>query len=454
MATHIIRSRVSLLLSAALVAVPSLAFAQSAPEGAPPAAPTETPAPPAPIDMAAPPPASLSDSAPADGAAAGPSLSDVSAKLDGLEEAYGGTKAIVDALAKIKVSGYIQGRYENHAESIDGVNRATGRATEFNRFFIRRGRLKVTYTGTNAEYMIQTDATGDGVVLKDAEASIVDSWTPLNLKLTFGQFKVPFGYEVLQSSGDREMPERSVAIRTFFPNERDRGVRLQASNGAFRFSGAVVNGNFIQDGTLNNAYQNTDNNGWKDVVARVGADLDWLVLGLSGSYGIELLTSAAVPAAGMTPAVPITFNEVARARIGGDIQTYLDDGIGGLALKAEAVMQRDRHRKTTGDFATGADPCKDVVAWGGILTAVQNVGDYWGLFARLDQYRANISDRAGCAGATQNKKLTTFGGGLNIYASANVKFTGVYEKVWGALKDTTPTGRNDDRLTLQIQAKF
>ncbi len=102
--------------------------------------------------------------------------------------------------------------------------RPPGRITNFDRFLVRRGRLKATYTGENAEYLLQIDATGDGVVLKDAEATFVDTWTPLGLRFTMGQFKVPFGYEVLQSSSDREMPERAAVIRALFPGERDRGA--------------------------------------------------------------------------------------------------------------------------------------------------------------------------------------------------------------------------------------
>ena len=102
------------------------------------------------------------------------------------------------------------------------------------------------YSGDNAEYLLQIDATGDGVVLKDGEATFVDTWTPLGLRFTMGQFKVPFGYEVLQSSADREMPERARVIRALFPGERDRGARLTGTYQWFNFMAALVNGNFTQ----------------------------------------------------------------------------------------------------------------------------------------------------------------------------------------------------------------
>jgi Phosphate-selective porin O and P len=452
---------------AAMCAAPSFAMAQDAPPPATsdvPAAPADAPAP-APADA----PAPLADSAPADGAGApAPNLSDVSAKVDGLEEAFNGTKATVDGLSKLKISGYVQGRLELHEISKAGVDDA-GKPLIFDRFYVRRGRLKALYSGTNAEYMLQIDATGDGVVLKDAEASIVDSWTPFNFKLTVGQFKVPFGYEVLQSSGDREMPERSLYIRSFFPNERDRGVRLNASRDWFRFSGAVVNGNFIQD----SIYANTDPNGWKDVVARVGGDFDWFVFGISGSYGKALNTTLGKAAViggadangdkvltgneiSITPATPTTYTAYMRARVGVDVQTYFDvPGVGGLALKGETALSRDRN--TGAPSSLPADPCKDVVALGWILTGIQNIGDHFGVVARVDQYRPNMAARTGCTASLTatptSTKTTTLGLGLNLYVSSNVKLSVFGEKVTGR-QDIAPTDRYDDRVTVQMQAKF
>jgi hypothetical protein len=455
-----------MLLIAAVCAAPSLAFAQA------PAASAEAPAAP-PADAPPPAPAAVppadAEVAPADAVAPAPTLSDVAAKVDGLEEAYGGTKVIVDSLAKIKLSGYIQARLGLHENSAAGVlNNST--ATIFDRFYVRRARLKVLYAGTNMEYMLQIDATGAGTVLKDAEASFVDTWTPFNFKLTGGQFKVPFGYEVLQSSGDREMMERSRFIRAFFPNERDRGLRLQASRNWFRFAAAVVNGNFIQDGTANGAYANTDPNGWKDVIGRVGVDFDWLVAGVSGSYGKTLATTLVTS----TPAAPATYLAWMRTRVGADVQAYLDvPNVGGLALKGEFAWQNDHNV----DATKVADPCNDVSSLGWYALAVQNIGDYLGVVFRVDQYKWNMaSDAATCAVdaysnnpwlAPSNTTTTTYGGGLLAYVSGNLKFSVIGEKVTGRrnyAEYTTPAtmpktyvwqpGSDDDRITFQLQAKF
>src|SRR5262249_2047214 len=138
-------------------------------------------------------------------------LSALEGKVDGLQESYLETKTTVDALNRLKFSGYIQGRFEWHDDSIDGVNLQNRPATT-TRFLVRRGRLKATYAGTLAEFILQIDATGSGVELKDAEATLIEPWTGENIRLTVGQFKWPFGFEVLQSSSVREMPERSLVI--------------------------------------------------------------------------------------------------------------------------------------------------------------------------------------------------------------------------------------------------
>ena len=53
-------------------------------------------------------------------------------------------------------------------------------------------------------------------------------------EFTLGQFKIPFGFEVLQSSSDREMPERTAMARALYPGERDRGGRMMYTYDWFR----------------------------------------------------------------------------------------------------------------------------------------------------------------------------------------------------------------------------
>src|SRR6185436_18727522 len=97
----------------------------------------------------------------------------VEGKLEGMEESSAATNATVDALKRIKVSGYIQGQYEWHDDAGAGLDAQFRANKGTNRFRVRRGRLKTLYQGTMSEFMLQIDATPDGVTLKDAEASLV-----------------------------------------------------------------------------------------------------------------------------------------------------------------------------------------------------------------------------------------------------------------------------------------
>lgn len=87
-------------------------------------------------------------------------------KIDGVEESYLDTKSTVDKLAKIKVSGYIQARYEYAMDTgIMGSNAAGSNMTSSQmqgRFKVRRGRVKVGQEGDLGDFAVQvvTWATG------------------------------------------------------------------------------------------------------------------------------------------------------------------------------------------------------------------------------------------------------------------------------------------------------
>jgi hypothetical protein len=457
-----------------------------------PAAPVETPPSPAPSDAAPPAPSDAAPPAPSDvppaplpppplAEPAAPSLnermSEVEGKVDGMNEQLLATSSTVSGLAKLKFSGYLQGRYELRNDSVSGLD-AQGRVTNFDRFSVRRARLKATYAGENAEYVLQIDATGDGVALRDAEATFVDTWSPLGLRVTVGQFKVPFGYEVLQSSGDREMPERSRVIRGLFPGERDRGLRIVGRWEWLRLMAAAVNGNFTND----SVYTTFDQNRYADVYGRLGGDLGFFVFGLSGQFGEKLLTSLSQAARvsgtdsngdGMITGDEITLTAATMQsirrnslwRVGADAQFYYDiEGLGGLALKGEVVLGGEKNLAYRG---LAADPCRDVKQFGWILTLVQNFGDKVGVVARLDQYNPNRDVAAGTSMtcmdlATQaaNDKITTLGGGLLLHISGNLKASAIYEHLWRDASLAASASRAPanwvptDMFTLQLQAKY
>ena len=168
---------------------------------------------------------------------------------------------------KLKISGYIQSEWQmsqidvngnaskdmkvgagaNAAEKADAI---ANPGASFNRFGVRRGRLKATYTDNGCIGVFYIDATEKGVVVKEAYVAALDPWANI-LTLKGGIFNRPFGYEIEYSSSSRESPERSRVIQTLFPSERDLGgmITLQAPKtspwNVLKLDLALVAGNAI-----------------------------------------------------------------------------------------------------------------------------------------------------------------------------------------------------------------
>lgn len=154
---------------------------------------------------------------------------------------------------KVKLSGYIQGQFTSDA--------AADPETDFR---MRRARLKLEAPVSEmAALTLQIDATRT-VELKDAYLDLgrpTDNW-----RLRLGQSKVPFMYEVLESSSSRLEPERTALAGTLFPGERDLGAWAYLKN----VLGDGIPGATLDVGFQNGAGANTaDNNDNKDIVARL-----------------------------------------------------------------------------------------------------------------------------------------------------------------------------------------
>jgi hypothetical protein len=437
------------ILVMALLSAPTAWAQEAKPAAEPVSSVPESAAPPAPA------------SAPGDAAQAAGSVDEriaaLEARLAKAEERAAATDASVTGLKKLKLSGYVQGRYEWHQDAVDGWENWKNE----NRFSVRHGYLGARYEGTYGEYFLQIDAnTNEGVALKDAEATLVDPWTPFHFKLTVGQFKLPFGYEITQSDADRELPERASVIPGLFVNDRDRGLRLQAKYEMLRFGAALVNGAslFKKDfkdkaGFVQNGYVP---NGFRTVVGRLGVDLGAFVGGLSGLWGRTLET-------GDDPGKDNwdyrTYKRYEQIRLGADVQTYFDlPGVGGMALKGELLWGRKKNLDYNG---LPANSCLDARSFGWIITFAQNFGDHAGLAVRVDQYDPLLSGSLSSSCVAKAKtddvvdrrdrdKVTRLGVAGLLHASANTKVTLSYEHLW----EQAESKKANDIVTAQLQARF
>lgn len=132
-----------------------------------------------------------------------------------------------------KLSGYIQTQFQIGQQDaglkIGAPN--LNNESNYSRFGIRRGRVKVEREQGIAKGVFQIDLTEKGLAIKDAYMSIEDPWIGRS-EIKAGVFNRPFGYEIGYSSSNRESPERSMLMQTLFPEERDVGamVTLQAND--------------------------------------------------------------------------------------------------------------------------------------------------------------------------------------------------------------------------------
>lgn len=126
----------------------------------------------------------------------------------------------------LKINGWIQTQFQwtptKGATTFDGGDFANN---SNNRFMIRRGRLKFTYTKDIAQFVFQINATERGINVADFFAKVNDPWKK-GFYIQGGIMNRPFGFEINQSSVDRETPERSRYIQILTPNERDMGAAI------------------------------------------------------------------------------------------------------------------------------------------------------------------------------------------------------------------------------------
>lgn len=292
------------------------------------------------------------------------------------------------AEAAVKVSGYVQSRYVNDA--------ARGPASDF---LVRRARLKVSGTITeNADILFQIDAAGS-VTVKDGAVG----WGRGGWHLQFGQRKVPFGFQILESSSVRLALERAKFINSLFPGRRDRGVFVfyapQGEGLPVTLSFAIVNGN---------GPNKDDNNNHKNLVFRVEAKPKWGTVGASYYTGNFTNDSTGVT--------------TAMVRSG----FYLVRTTDTVEFQGEFVAGRERGQSVQGWYLQGAHRLTNLPA---------------AVFVRRELFDPNRN----AAADEYNNTIV----GAAFYADKATTFTCQYQFV----RDPATAG-DDNSLGLQMQVKY
>ncbi|MEK6756713.1 MAG: hypothetical protein AABZ02_11230 [Bacteroidota bacterium] len=409
--------------------------------------------------------------------------SELKGQVEGMNEMLLDMKSTVDALKKIKITGYIQSQYQT-AES-DGIGTFSGGSfpsSVHSRFLLRRGRVKVNYDNDLTQYVLQIDVTQNGVGIKDAYATIKEPWLK-SFSLTGGIFDRPFGFEISYSSSSRESPERTRLFQTLFPGERELGAKIEITppeTSPLSFLNVRAG---LLNGVLNTA---NENDNFKDLIGRVGVQVPLAEQGLAIDGGLSFYSGQARSNSRFVyktngPAKNFTVDSTAanvgsyhdRSYLGADVQLYYDlPGLGGLSLRGEFISGKQPGTATSGVFynpGSTITPLYQRNFTGWYINYVQNIGLEHQLVVKYDELDPNTDVEGNDIGApgknlaVADVRYTTFGIGWIYHWDANVKFTFYYdivanEKVNPAtnLASLIPFKEDikDNVFTVRMQYKF
>lgn len=398
-------------------------------------------------------------------------MTEVKGQVEGMNETLLEMKSTLDALKKIKISGYMQAQFVNIGSegSVGGYSGGGFDKNQHNHFQLRRGRLKVVYDNDLTQYVVQFDAVPSAVTIKDAYITTKEPWLKA-FSLTAGVFDRPFGFEISYSSSSRETPERSRLFQTLFPGERDLGAKiefgmLEGPLSFLNFKGGFFTGNGIAN--------ETDNA--KDFIGRLGVSLPFTEENLaidagaslySGKVLLETGKKAYKLASATSAGTEGTGKYIDRKYFGADVQIYYDlPVIGGFSLRGEFITGKQPGNATNSNYHKVDATDIYVREFSGYyINYVQNLGLSNQFVLKYDVYDPNTKVSGDEIGANAAAKLSagdikynTLGIGLVHHWDANVKFTCYYEKVKnetsakliGFDKDI-----KDDVFTVRMQYKF
>lgn len=416
-------------------------------------------------------------------------LEEVKGALDGLNESFAEYRGYVDALRKIKISGYLQTQFRytdviNPAYTVGNFSGGSFPANAKNLFQVRRGRIKFNYDNTLTQFVIQADMINTGFTLKDAYLSVTDPWIR-TFAIQAGVFDRPFGYEISFSSSNRETPERSRLFQTLFPGERDLGAKLIVALQSGPFTNLRLDiGLFNGVGPNANEVDN-----FKDLVGHLGYQIPFeeanaeLDLGVSGYLGTvrsasKYIYAIADPGTGVKRfTVDSTASNVSlgveRTYVGFDAQLYLNVlPLGGTILRGEFVS--GKQPGTLGSNASLQAAISGDVAKrsfnGYYAYLVQNVGTRDQIVVKYDVLTPNTDVstadfRTGTNLTAADIAYKTLGLGYVHYLDDNVKVVLYYEFISNDQLDPSllaassslypyTTNARDNVLTVRMQYKF
>ncbi len=404
-------------------------------------------------------------------------------RIDGIDETLLDMKSTLDALKKIKISGYIQTQFQT-AETT-GISSFAGGDFPKNvrsRLLVRRGRFKINYDNDLSQYVLEVDVTQNGVALKDVYIWIKEPWLR-TFALQTGSFYRPFGYEVLHSHSVIETPEFARAVQTLLPGERDLGAQIEVTPETgplsyFNLKAGLFNG-------MGNSANENDRT--KDFIGRLGFQLPFDEQNLAIDGGLSIYSGkvmsnsnfiygfhegSAVKRYKVDSALTNTLGNYGRSYYGADMQIYYDiPDIGGLSLRGEYLLGQQPGTSTSNGFYNPGSTVtplyiRNFSGW--YLLYLQNIGLKNQIVVKYDVLDPNTDVDGGDIGAAGSNltvgdiKYSTLGLGWIYHWDANVKFTLYYDMVTNEQVNAAATGSlvpfkqdfKDNVFTMRMQYKF
>jgi hypothetical protein len=187
------------------------------------------------------------------------------------------------------VNGFIQVDMTAYRSSSKDQLDAAGEPQNQVRFLLRRARIR-----TMAEYRwlfgaFEIDAnTNNGLQVRPQSFEVGVKYANPHRSLPYiavhmGLVRSPFGFEVQQSDKDRLFLERSVMFGAWYPGEYDLGVRAFGGWRMLRYAIAGMNGDPIGE----KSFPGRDPNQSKDLIAYVGVEQYWKVVGVRGGVSAD-----------------------------------------------------------------------------------------------------------------------------------------------------------------------
>jgi len=394
-------------------------------------------------------------------------------------------------LKKLKFSGYIQAQWQSSQldsalnKSNDmkvgiGVNgpEKVANTANYNRFGVRRGRLKATYEDFGCQAVVEFDISEGGLKTKDLYLNVLDPWLK-TFAVKGGVFDNPFGYEIGYSSSKLESPERSRLIQTLFPDEKTLGsmLTIQAPKtspwNVLKLEAGLVAGNAISK----------DYKSKKDIVAHItytkALETMKFGIGVSMYSGSILQTTKKVytmnSGAFAIDSTSTNLNSFAgRSYYGIDGQFSIVSDLGLTQIRAEYITGKQPGAAGSSASPNGYDPTAAAAFdtyirpfSGGYVNFVQDIADTkHSIVVKYDWYDPNTA----VAGnnilvATKTGKAdvaySTLGLGYMYRMNNNVRIMAYYDMVTNekvtkyssSLKGYT-NDLTDNVVTIRLQYKF